>query len=39
MKKVIRIILLPFSWLAYQFLEWLLRRHDDATENFKKYNL
>ena len=39
MRKAIKIILLPFKWLAYQFLQWLLRRYDDYNENFKKYNL
>ncbi len=39
MRKALMIISLPFRWLAYQFLQWLLKRHDDYNENFKKYNL
>lgn len=39
MKKAIRIITLPFRLLIVQFLEWLIRRHDDYNENFRKFNL
>jgi hypothetical protein len=39
MKKVINIILLPFKWVAYLFLQLLIRMFDDYNANFKKYNL
>ena len=39
MKKVTNIILLPFKWVAYLFLQGLIRMFDDYNENFKKYNL
>lgn len=39
MEKVIKIILLPFKWVAYLFLQGLIRMFEDYNANFKKHNL
>lgn len=37
MKTIIKILVLPFKWIAYLFLQSLLKGFDNYNEDFKKW--